>query len=90
MNACCGTGPYGGVYSCGGTKSVSDQYELCENADEDYVWFDSLHATERIHEQFAKAIWSEPASPGANTLQSLFFGSDTVKISSIEDEHDEL
>ncbi|KAL2250987.1 UNVERIFIED_CONTAM: GDSL esterase/lipase 5 [Sesamum indicum] len=72
VNACCGSGPYGGVYTCGGTKKVAT-YELCDNAN-DYVWWDSFHPTERIHEQFAKALWDGPqASVGPHNLQDLFF-----------------
>ncbi|KAK4428774.1 GDSL esterase/lipase 5 [Sesamum alatum] len=71
-SACCGSGPYGGVYTCGGTKKVAT-YELCDNA-EDYVWWDSFHPTERIHEQFAKALWDGPrSSVGPYNLQDLFF-----------------
>ncbi|KAL0410369.1 UNVERIFIED_CONTAM: GDSL lipase [Sesamum latifolium] len=71
VNACCGSGPFGGVYTCGGTKKVTT-YELCDNADE-YVWWDSFHPTERIHEQFAKALWDGPqASVRPHNLQDLF------------------
>ncbi|GLT56189.1 hypothetical protein SLA2020_292510 [Shorea laevis] len=59
VNACCGTGPYGRVYTCGGTKKVKD-YQLCDNA-EDHVWWDSFHPTERIHEQCAKELWNGPS-----------------------------
>ncbi|KAK1549620.1 hypothetical protein Q3G72_004964 [Acer saccharum] len=81
INACCGYGPYGGIFTCGGTKEVKE-YELCENA-EDYVWWDSFHPTEKIHEQFAKTLWNgepepEPFSVGPYNLQSLFF--DKVKL----------
>ena len=88
INACCGTGPYGGVFSCGGTKNVSE-YQLCEHPEEN-VWFDSIHATEKIHEQFAKAIWSEPSSPGANTLEDLFFANDKSRIGDVEEDGEEL
>ncbi|XP_062147926.1 GDSL esterase/lipase 5-like [Alnus glutinosa] len=60
VNACCGTGPYGGIFTCGGTKKVQD-YQLCDDAG-DYVWWDSFHPTEKIHEQFAKALWNGPTS----------------------------
>lgn len=77
MNACCGTGPYGGIFSCGGTKEVKD-YQLCDNADE-YVWWDSFHPTERIHEQLAKTLWNGPPSDvGPYNLEHLF--SDKVKL----------
>lgn len=71
MNACCGTGPYGGIFTCGGTKKVQD-YQLCDDAG-DYVWWDSFHPTEKIHEQFAKALWNgPPSSVGPFNLQGLF------------------
>ncbi|KAK2972633.1 hypothetical protein RJ640_000593, partial [Escallonia rubra] len=68
LNACCGTGPYRGVYSCGGTEKVKD-YQLCESSDL-HVWWDSFHATERIHEQIAKAIWNGTNWP--YNLEDLF------------------
>lgn len=45
VNACCGTGPYGGIFTCGGTKDVPD-YKLCDNVG-DYVWWDSFHPTKK-------------------------------------------
>ncbi|KAL2503332.1 GDSL esterase/lipase 5 [Forsythia ovata] len=84
VNACCGTGPYGGVYTCGGTKKLTT-YELCENAD-DYVWWDSFHPTERIHEQFAKALWNEPlSSVGPFNIQDLFLNKEKLTIADIVD-----
>ncbi|KAM7513096.1 hypothetical protein LguiB_011971 [Lonicera macranthoides] len=58
VNACCGSGPYGGVFTCGGTKKLKD-YDLCENANE-HVWWDSFHPTDKLHEQMAMAIWNGP------------------------------
>ncbi|KAH6837502.1 hypothetical protein C2S53_001025 [Perilla frutescens var. hirtella] len=92
-NACCGTGPFGGVFSCGGTKKVTD-YDLCDNAD-DYVWWDSFHPTERIHQQFAQALWDGPrAAVGPYTLRDLFFDhespitiADIVDVDQENDEH---
>ncbi|KAJ7955378.1 GDSL esterase/lipase 1-like [Quillaja saponaria] len=83
--ACCGTGPYGGIFTCGGTKKVAD-YELCDNAD-DYVWWDSFHPTEIIHEQFAKALWNGPsASVGPYNLEDLFFNRKKVTIADVVDD----
>ncbi|XP_020270526.1 GDSL esterase/lipase 5-like [Asparagus officinalis] len=88
-NACCGTGPYGGIYTCGGTKNIS-VYQLCENVG-DYVWFDSIHASEKIHEQFAKEIWGEPSSPRAKTLEDLFFDREKIiNIGDVESDENEL
>ncbi|XVF35199.1 hypothetical protein REPUB_Repub18cG0124800 [Reevesia pubescens] len=84
VNACCGTGPYGGVYTCGGTR-MSKTYQLCDNAD-DHVWWDSFHATERIHEHFAKALWSgNPSSVEPYNLEDLFFNKEKLTIADIID-----
>lgn len=85
MNACCGTGPYGGIFSCGGTKEVKD-YQLCDNADE-YIWWDSFHPTERIHEQLAKALWNGPPSDvGPYNLEHLFSDKDKLTIGDVVDD----
>ncbi|XP_061364602.1 GDSL esterase/lipase 5-like [Gastrolobium bilobum] len=71
VNACCGSGPYGGIYTCGGTKKVRE-YNLCDNIGE-YVWWDSFHPTEKTHEQLAEALWSgPPSSAGPYNLENLF------------------
>lgn len=85
MNACCGTGPYGGIFSCGGTKEVKD-YQLCDNADE-YVWWDSFHPTERIHEQLAKTLWNGPPSDvGPYNLEHLFSDKEKLTIGDVVDD----
>ena len=87
MNACCGSGPYGGSFTCGGTKKDKD-YQLCNNAD-DYIWWDSFHATERIQEQLAKGLWSgEPSFVGPYNLESLFFEKEKLTIGSIVDKQE--
>ena len=49
VNACCGSGPYGGVFSCGGTKKVIEYFSLCDNVGEYvYIGFSS----------FPQFIWS--------------------------------
>ncbi|XP_073152740.1 GDSL lipase-like [Henckelia pumila] len=71
VSACCGSGPYGGLFTCGGTKKVTT-YELCGNADE-HVWWDSFHPTEKIHQQFAESLWAGPrAVVGPFNLRDLF------------------
>lgn len=76
-SACCGTGPFRGVFTCGGIKNITE-YEMCNNADE-FVWWDSFHPTERIHEQYAKALWDgAPPSVGPYNLRDLFFSQDTI------------
>ncbi|GMN52921.1 hypothetical protein TIFTF001_022063 [Ficus carica] len=72
VNACCGTGPYGGIFTCGGRKNVTD-FQLCDSP-RDYVWWDSLHPTETIHHLFATCLWSGPTPlVGPHNLQDLFF-----------------
>ncbi|KAL1364015.1 hypothetical protein HN51_012174 [Arachis hypogaea] len=84
INACCGSGPYGGVFSCGGTKEVED-YELCENVG-DYVWWDSFHPTEKIHQQFAKTLWNGPhSSVRPYNLKRLFSNIKVIKAHTIAD-----
>ncbi|KAF3952618.1 hypothetical protein ACB098_11G157800 [Castanea mollissima] len=69
--ACCGTGPYKGIPSCGGRKTVKE-YELCENIS-DYVFFDSGHPTEKAYQQFAELLWSgTPNITGPYNLKTLF------------------
>ncbi|KAI3417068.1 Lipase_GDSL domain-containing protein [Psidium guajava] len=83
VNACCGSGPYGGVFTCGGKQAA--EYKLCENP-EDHIWWDSFHPTEKIHEQFAKALWDGPASAvGPHNLRDLFFDKDKAAIADLVD-----
>ncbi|XP_059643683.1 GDSL esterase/lipase 1-like [Cornus florida] len=55
-SACCGSGLYRGINSCGGKRGV-EEYELCENPSE-YVFFDSDHPTEAANQHVAKLMWS--------------------------------
>ncbi|KAF4382936.1 hypothetical protein G4B88_010107 [Cannabis sativa] len=68
VKACCGTGPYGGIYSCGGRKNITE-YQLCPDVD-DYVWWDSVHATQRIHQQLAMGPLPLSAHIISNTSSS--------------------
>ncbi|EEF29145.1 zinc finger protein, putative [Ricinus communis] len=54
--ACCGSGPYKGILSCGRNAAIKE-YELCENPSE-YLFFDSSHPTEKFNNQLAKLMWS--------------------------------
>ncbi|RVX16949.1 GDSL esterase/lipase 1 [Vitis vinifera] len=54
--ACCGSGPYRGLYSCGGMRGTKE-YELCSNVSE-YMFFDSFHPTDRVYQQLAELVWS--------------------------------
>ncbi|XVF67196.1 hypothetical protein PTKIN_Ptkin10aG0101000 [Pterospermum kingtungense] len=54
--ACCGSGLYRGIYSCGGKRGIKE-YELCKNPNENF-FFDSYHPSEKAYQQFAKEMWS--------------------------------
>ncbi|KAM3375219.1 GDSL esterase/lipase 5 [Capsicum galapagoense] len=69
--ACCGTGPFRGILSCGGKGQVKE-YELCKNV-KDYLFFDSVHPTELAYQQCAELMWNgtlEVVAP--HNLKSLF------------------
>lgn len=69
--ACCGSGPYGEYYSCGGKRAVKD-YDLCENPSE-YVFFDSVHTTDRAAQVISQFMWSGNQSiAGPYNLKTLF------------------
>ncbi|KAF3450557.1 hypothetical protein FNV43_RR06644 [Rhamnella rubrinervis] len=69
--ACCGSGPYRGIFSCGGRRGLK-VYELCDNPSE-YVFFDSAHPTERAYQQLAQLSWSGNSSvAGPYNLKALF------------------
>ncbi|XP_028763292.1 GDSL esterase/lipase 3-like [Neltuma alba] len=53
---CCGGGAYRGDFSCGGKRGI-EEFELCENVN-DYVYFDSVHHTDRANQYFAELMWS--------------------------------
>ncbi|GKV09711.1 hypothetical protein SLEP1_g21168 [Rubroshorea leprosula] len=54
--ACCGTGQFRGVYSCGG-KRIVKEFQLCQNPN-DYVFWDSFYLTEKAYWQLAHKMWS--------------------------------
>ncbi|CAI9280893.1 unnamed protein product [Lactuca saligna] len=54
--ACCGSGPFRGIYSCGGIRGIKE-YEVCENSS-DYLFFDSFHPNEVASRQFAEIFWN--------------------------------
>ncbi|KAJ9691832.1 hypothetical protein PVL29_011108 [Vitis rotundifolia] len=69
--ACCGSGPFRGLSSCGGKSSIKE-YELCSNVSE-YVFFDSVHPTDRACQQIAELIWSGTRNiTGPYNLKALF------------------
>ncbi|XP_075108656.1 GDSL lipase [Nicotiana tabacum] len=55
-SACCGTGPFRGIYSCGGKRQVKE-YKLCKKV-KDYMFFDSGHLTEVAYKQVAELLWN--------------------------------
>ncbi|KAJ9179463.1 hypothetical protein P3X46_011250 [Hevea brasiliensis] len=71
--ACCGTGKFRGVYSCGGKRLVKE-FELCRNPNE-YLFWDSFHLTEMAYKQLADQMWgghgNSPAV-GPYNLKQLF------------------
>ena len=69
--ACCGTGPYRGMLSCGGKRSIKE-YKLCENVSE-YVFFDSIHPSEKASQQFVELMWNgTPNITGPYNLKEFF------------------
>ncbi|KAK9923843.1 hypothetical protein M0R45_032241 [Rubus argutus] len=69
-SACCGTGQFRGVFSCGG-KRIVKEFELCGNPNE-YVYWDSFHLTEKAYKQLARQMWSgEVVSSKAMGLYNL-------------------
>ncbi|KAK4352778.1 hypothetical protein RND71_028296 [Anisodus tanguticus] len=69
--ACCGTGPFRGIYSCGGKRQVKE-YKLCKNV-KDYIFFDSSHLTEVTYKQVAELLWNGTADViGPYNLKSFF------------------
>ncbi|XP_022777243.1 GDSL esterase/lipase 5-like [Durio zibethinus] len=71
--ACCGTGKYRGVFSCGGKRTVK-KFELCKNPNE-YVFWDSFHLTGKIYKQLANAMWSgttNSSGVGPHNMKKLF------------------
>ncbi|KAL8122740.1 GDSL lipase-like [Apium graveolens] len=70
-SACCGSGPYRGINSCGGMRDVKE-YELCKNARE-YLFFDSAHPSEMANQQLSRLMWEGSSSvTGPHNLESLF------------------
>ncbi|XP_023734633.1 GDSL lipase [Lactuca sativa] len=72
-SACCGSGPFGGIYSCGGKRGVKE-FKLCKNAS-DYFFFDSNHPNEVASQQFANMFWNGDSSvTSPYNLKALFKG----------------
>ncbi|GKC11128.1 lipase, GDSL [Tanacetum coccineum] len=72
-SACCGTGPFRGIDSCGGKREVK-KFELCDNIS-DYLFFDSNHCTEVANRQYAKLFWDGDSSVTTPyNLKAFFHG----------------
>ncbi|XP_038681360.1 GDSL esterase/lipase 5-like [Tripterygium wilfordii] len=72
-SACCGSGMFGGAYSCGG-KRGEKKYKACDNPNE-YVFWDSYHSTEMTYKQLADQMWSGVGNPhltGSYNMKQLF------------------
>lgn len=69
--ACCGSGPFRGIPSCGGKRGMK-RYELCDNPDE-YLFFDDAHPSEKAYKQTAELFWSgTPDITGHYNMKTLF------------------
>ncbi|KAJ9691837.1 hypothetical protein PVL29_011113 [Vitis rotundifolia] len=69
--ACCGSGPYRALVSCGGEGTMKE-YELCGNVRE-YVFFDGGHPTDKANQEMAKLMWSGTHNiTGPYNLKELF------------------
>ncbi|KAK9056538.1 hypothetical protein SSX86_023900 [Deinandra increscens subsp. villosa] len=59
-HACCGSGPFRGIFSCGGKRGI-EEFEVCDDVD-DYLFFDSFHPNEVANAQFADLFWNGNSS----------------------------
>lgn len=67
--ACCGTGRFNGVFSCGGKRPVKE-FQVCEYPSK-YVFWDSYHLTERVNKQMADEMWNASTERN-NSINKLF------------------
>ncbi|XP_059299439.1 GDSL lipase-like [Lycium ferocissimum] len=69
--ACCGTGPFRGIDTCGGQRQVKE-YKLCKNV-KDNLFFDSFHPSELAYKQYAELLWNgTPDVVAPYNLKSFF------------------
>lgn len=64
--ACCGSGEYRGVFSCGGKRPVKE-FQLCKHPQK-HVFWDSLHLTERTYKQLADQMWGGTATSDSHDV----------------------
>ncbi|XP_015168406.1 GDSL esterase/lipase 5-like [Solanum tuberosum] len=70
-SACCGTGPFRGIHSCGGKREVKE-YKLCKNV-KDYLFFDSAHPSELAYKKYTELLWNgTPDVVAPYNLKSFF------------------
>ncbi|XP_019168154.1 PREDICTED: GDSL esterase/lipase 3-like [Ipomoea nil] len=70
--ACCGSGPYRGLSSCGGKRGKLKEYELCKDV-RDYMFFDNVHLIEKSNLHFATLLWNgDPNMVRSCSMKSLF------------------
>ncbi|CAA2982469.1 GDSL esterase lipase 5 [Olea europaea subsp. europaea] len=65
--ACCGSGRYNGIFSCGGKRGVKE-FELCKNPNE-FIFWDSYHLTESVYKKMARQMWYGPSKGPYNLTQ---------------------
>ncbi|KAF7844022.1 GDSL esterase/lipase 1-like [Senna tora] len=72
--ACCGSGKNNGELTCGNIIG-KDQVNVCDinsNELQNYLWFDALHPTSLVHEEFVDQIWNKKKYVVSNTLKQLY------------------
>ena len=68
--ACCGSGPFRGILSCGGRGG--GEYELCSDPTKNW-YFDASHITDKAGAVLAEPIWNgSPKITGPYNLKQLF------------------
>ncbi|KAL2555180.1 GDSL esterase/lipase 5 [Forsythia ovata] len=68
--ACCGSGHFNGIFSCGGKREGMKEFEVCKNPNE-FIFWDSYHLTESVYKRMAHQMWSGP-SKGPYNLKQFF------------------
>ncbi|KAH7656464.1 GDSL lipase/esterase protein, partial [Dioscorea alata] len=82
VNACCGKGAFRGINSCGRMKK-EDDYEVCEDSNEN-LWWDSVHVSEKVHEQLALELWTAtPSLPGSYNFKDLFSDFQNLRVEDV-------
>lgn len=70
-SACCGSGPFRGVFNCGGQGNITT-YELCSNPQK-YLFWDSVHPSQMTYNELAALIWAGTSPDiGPYNVKTLF------------------